>query len=142
MLGVPEVVQDPRFASYALRKVNEEALIPIIERAVALRDVADIEPSLADAGLPVSRVNDYRQSLDALEMQGRGMVVEGEHARAGPVRMLRNPILFDSDGPGIERVAPLLGEHTEEVLRECGFADGEIAVLRDSGAFGFAVPAR
>jgi crotonobetainyl-CoA:carnitine CoA-transferase CaiB-like acyl-CoA transferase len=53
------------------------------------------------------------------------------HRRAGPVRMVRNAVLFDKDGPAIDRMAPLLGEQTIEVLSGCGYAPDAIRTLID-----------
>jgi crotonobetainyl-CoA:carnitine CoA-transferase CaiB-like acyl-CoA transferase len=53
------------------------------------------------------------------------------HRRAGPVRMVRNAVLFDKDGPAIDRMAPLLGEQTIEVLSGCVYAPDAIRTLID-----------
>jgi crotonobetainyl-CoA:carnitine CoA-transferase CaiB-like acyl-CoA transferase len=55
-------------------------------------------------------------------MVARGIVKDIEHPRLGPMRAVRNPILLDHDSPSIDRYAPMLGEHSEEVLREIGYS--------------------
>jgi crotonobetainyl-CoA:carnitine CoA-transferase CaiB-like acyl-CoA transferase len=63
------------------------------------------------------------------------VVQEVEHPQLGKMRTTRNPVLFDHDGPAIERHAPMLGEHTEEVLTALGYSP---AAIRDLVAAGVA----
>jgi crotonobetainyl-CoA:carnitine CoA-transferase CaiB-like acyl-CoA transferase len=124
---------DPRFATYSLRKANEDALLAIVEPAVALRDVSDLEAALVAVGVPCSRVNDYRDIFNDPHLRSRALVIAATHPRAGNVKMVRNPILFDEDGPDLRRVAPLLGEHTAEVLAEIGFSPEQTLRLESDG---------
>lgn len=133
ILDCAQHADDPRFASYSLRKANEDALLAIIEPAVVLRDVSGLEAALVAAGVPCSRVNDYRDIFDDPHLRSRALVITATHPRAGHVKMVRNPILFDEDGPGLRRVAPLLGEHTGEVLAEIGFSPEQTLRLESEG---------
>jgi crotonobetainyl-CoA:carnitine CoA-transferase CaiB-like acyl-CoA transferase len=132
ILDCSQHATDPRFASYSLRKANENALLEIIEGAVARRSVSDLETALVAAGVPCSRVNDYRDIFDDPHLRSRAIAIDATHPRAGDVKMVRNPILFDTDGPAISRVAPLLGEHTAEVLSELGFSVQKIRQFEDN----------
>ena len=79
--------------------------------------------------MPVGPIHDYGQVVDDPHTLARGMVVEMEHPVEGTIRGLGIPVKL-SDTPGsIRRAAPLLGEHTEEVLRQAGFYDEELAAL-------------
>ena len=57
-----------------------------------------------------------------------------EHPRLGSIRAVRNPVLFDTDGPTIRKAAPLLGEHSAEILAELGYTDSQIEELACAGA--------
>ena len=131
VLGLSEQAKDPRFGGYVLRKTNEPALLEVIEPAIAKRKVDELVEALAAQGVPCSRVNSYKDVFESEQLKGRGIAVEGVHRRAGPVKMVRNAVLFDKDGPAIDRMAPLLGENTEEILAECGYPADAIRKLID-----------
>jgi len=132
-LGLAEHLSDPRFASYANRKANEDALIPIVEPAVRKRTAADLEDALMTVGVPCARVNDFKEVFDHPQIVARGVVRDVEHPRLGKMRATRNPVLLDHGGPSIERHAPMLGEHSEEVLSELGYSPAAIRELVASG---------
>jgi len=131
VLGLSEAAKDPRFGGYVLRKTNEEALLAVIEPAIAKRNVDELVEALAAFGVPCSRVNSYKDVFESEQLKSRGIEIEGVHRRAGPVRMVRNAVLFDKDGPELDRMAPLLGENTEEILSLCGYAPDAIRKLID-----------
>ena len=70
------------------------------------------------------------------QIRARGMVVEIEHPTLGRVQTPGSPIKMSETPPVVARPAPLLGEHTREVLREVGYSDAEISTLRLDGALG------
>ena len=82
----------------------------------------------------IEPILDLDEALDSQLVQDREMVVELEQPELGPVRLLGLPIKFSRTPGDPARPAPALGEHTEEVLREAGFEDGEIGELTESGA--------
>src|SRR5262245_64219085 len=133
VLGLGAHTGDPRFSTYAKRKANEDALLPLVEPAVRARDCAELEQALRDAGVPCARVNNFKEVFDDPQIVARGVVREIEHPRLGKMRTTRNPVLFDHDGPAIDRHAPMLGEHSEEVLAELGYSP---ATIRDLAAAG------
>jgi len=68
------------------------------------------------------------------QVVAREMVVETEHPTLGRLKTLGSPIKMSATPPVVSRRAPMLGEHTDEVLAEAGFGSGEIAAFRQSGA--------
>jgi crotonobetainyl-CoA:carnitine CoA-transferase CaiB-like acyl-CoA transferase len=133
VLGLDAQAGDPRFSSYSKRKLNEDALIPLVEPAVRLRDAAELEQALMVAGVPCARVNNFKEVFDDPQIVARGVVREVEHPRLGKMRTTRNPILLDHDGPGFERPSPMLGEHSGEVLAELGYSAAAIRELVAAG---------
>ena len=93
------ISRDPRFASYAKRKLNEDALLPLVEPAVRAAKAAELEQALMVAGVPCARVNNFKEVFDDPQIVARGVVQEVEHPRLGKMRTTRNPILLDHGGP-------------------------------------------
>jgi crotonobetainyl-CoA:carnitine CoA-transferase CaiB-like acyl-CoA transferase len=134
ILDLDAYVDDPRYASYSLRKVNEDTLIPLFDEAILKWDAADLEKVLSDAGVPASVVKNFKEALEDPQMVDRKMIAEADHPAFGPMKMIRNPVLMDHDGPEILWAAPLLGQHSAEVLNELGYSASEISALADEGA--------
>ena len=133
---------DPRFSSYASRKAHEDALLALVEPAVRTREAHELEAALLAAGVPCARVNNFKEVFDHPQIIARGVVQEVVHPRLGKMRAARNPVLLDHDGPTIERHAPMLGEHSRELLRELGYSPDAIRDLLAAGVTRAGAPAR
>jgi crotonobetainyl-CoA:carnitine CoA-transferase CaiB-like acyl-CoA transferase len=133
VLELDDHLSDPRFASYAQRKANEDALLAIVEPAIRNRQSGEFEAALMAVGVPCARVNNFAEVFEHPQIKARGMVKEIEHPRLGRMKVARNPVLLDRDGPEVSRPAPMLGEHSGEILRELGCAPAQIAELVASG---------
>jgi len=130
----PELADDPRFVTNAARNANRPALIAALEAVFLGKTYEEWELILMPAGIPIGAINTLDQVVAHPQVQARGAIVESVHPVAGAVRMAGPPVRF-SETPGSVRLpAPLLGQHTAEVLRErLGMDDEEIARLREQG---------
>ena len=84
--------------------------------------------------IPCGPINDYAQVFADPQVQARQMMVETDHPTLGRTRMLGSPIKMSGTPPDVTRRAPLLGEHTDEILHAAGYGDDEIAALRAAHA--------
>jgi CoA:oxalate CoA-transferase len=132
-IGLGVHLTDPRFATYAARKANEDSLLAIVEPAILTMTSAELEAALMEVGVPCARVNNFQEVFEHPQIVARGVVQEIEHPRLGTMKVTRNPVLLDHDGPDIARPAPMLGEHSEEILRELGYDAAAIQDLAASG---------
>ena len=132
-LGLEASLADPRFASYVLRKQNEAGLLEVVTPAVQRRNADQLEALLMQAGVPCSRMNNMKEVFDTPQVQARKVAVAMEHPVMGSIRTVRNPVLYDQGSPTIRRHAPLLGEHSAEILRGLGRTDAQIDALAAAG---------
>lgn len=134
VIGRPELAADERFRTNGDRMKNLAALTPLIAERLRARPSADWIREFEAAGVPVGPVNKIGDMLADPQVAAREMVVEVQHTRLGPVKTLGFPIKF-SHTPGlVQRGAPLLGEHTREVLAGLGYGAAEIDALMREGA--------
>jgi crotonobetainyl-CoA:carnitine CoA-transferase CaiB-like acyl-CoA transferase len=122
VIGRDDLVEDERFATNDARMANRPALEAELEAALEQRSTAEWLEVLLEAGVPVGPIYDYRQVFEDPHTHAREMMVEMEHPVEGTIRGLGIPFKL-SETPGrIRRAAPLLGEHTEEILEELGYS--------------------
>jgi CoA:oxalate CoA-transferase len=135
VMGHPEWGDDTRFATNALRCENRATLVPMIEAVFRERTVDEWLKVLRAAHVPAAPVNHFDRAFAEPPVAEREMIVEYEHPQAGNVRLPGNPIKFEGIDETISDPAPLLGEHTDQVLREVlSMTAEEIDKLRASGA--------
>ncbi len=134
VLGLESYATDVRFATYVLRKQHETDLLAVVSPALRERSAEDLEAVLMEAGVPCSRVNNFQEVFADPHIRARNVIEDVTHPRMGTTRTVRNPVLFDHDGPSIRRPAPLLGEHSAEILRELGYSAAETEGFSKAGA--------
>ena len=128
-LGRAEWLDDPRFAGPAERLAHREALTAEIEAALASAGVDDWVTRINDAGVPCGPVLDVAQVFADPQVLARQMLVELPHPQVGTFKTTGLPVKLSVTPGRIERRPPLLGEHSDEILRECGLDAEEIASL-------------
>ena len=130
-LGHAEWAADQRFAKNPDRVMNRDVLDGLIKAELKREGAEFWIAKLTAAGIPCGRINSVAQALAAPHAIARDMVTEVEHPTAGSVKMLGIPFRFSDTPASIRRAPPLLGQHTEAVLREeLGFSDARINALR------------
>ena len=134
VLNASDLLRDARFASNAERMKNLGALTETLEPLIAKWKVRDLLAALDEAGVPCGPINSIADMAADPQTLAREMVVELEHPRAGRTRALGLPVKLSRTPGKVRRPAPLLGEHTREVLAEFGFSSAEIEGLIASGA--------
>jgi crotonobetainyl-CoA:carnitine CoA-transferase CaiB-like acyl-CoA transferase len=135
VLGVPELAEDARFATFADRFDHRETLLPLLRARFETRTTADWLDRLRGR-VPCAPVNDVRQALADPQVLARDMIVAVEHPEFGTLREVRSPVRTEGEIRQPRR-APRLGEHTDSILRDVlGYGDGTIARLRSAGVIG------
>ncbi|HJO38535.1 MAG: CoA transferase [Vicinamibacterales bacterium] len=134
LLGHAEWATDPDYVDDTARVRNRAALAKKIE-GITETEPRDHWLELFEAhDIPSGPINNYAAVVDDPQVRAREMVVETEHPTLGTIRTLGSPLKLSATPVTTGRPAPLLGQHTDVVLREAGYDDAEIAKLRETKA--------
>ncbi|KVX76125.1 CaiB/BaiF CoA transferase family protein [Burkholderia ubonensis] len=129
--GRAELADDERFATNPARVRHRETLVPILADMVRTLDKNAWIAALEAAGVPCGPINDLEEVFDDEQVVARGMQVELPHPCGANVKLVRNPIRMSATPPDARSAPPLLGAHTDAVLRELlGYDDERIAALK------------
>jgi crotonobetainyl-CoA:carnitine CoA-transferase CaiB-like acyl-CoA transferase len=134
VLGHPEWLDQPEFATNASRVSNRELLAKRIEAITAAQHRRHWLELLDANDIPCGPINSYEQVFADPQVMARDMVVETHHPTLGRMKTLGSPIKMSGTPPDVSRRAPRLGEHTDAILSEAGFSEVEIGNLRAAGA--------
>ena len=132
-LGRTDLAKDSRFAAGKARQANRKALIDEIERTTFTETRAFWLERCDKEGVPAGPINNYAEALADPHTLARKMVVDLVHPGAGPIKALGVPVKLSETPGAVDRAAPLLGQHTEELLIELGYSEAERRALEAKG---------
>ncbi|MBI2871640.1 MAG: CoA transferase [Chloroflexi bacterium] len=135
VLGLEHLAEDERFGSYAGRTRNADALFSVLGDAFAKAPRDHWLPRLQEAGVPCAAVVEREDVPRDAQVVANEMFVQQDHPVAGRVTMANAPFKLSASRkePRVRLPAPLLGQHTDEVLRGLGYTPQQVASLRQAG---------
>jgi len=134
LVGRPDMAKDPRFASMATRTQNIDFLYGFLAEAVATRTTAEWLKLFEDADIPAVRLNTPEMLVEDPHMRAIEFFKVIDHPSEGKIRVMGMPQTWSESQPEITREAPLVGQHTVELLAEYGFNTTEVSAMLDAGA--------
>jgi crotonobetainyl-CoA:carnitine CoA-transferase CaiB-like acyl-CoA transferase len=137
IMGLEAMLDDPRFATNAARVQHRAELIARLQEVFLTKPYEDWEALLLKHGIPVGAINSIAQVTEHPQVKARGMIVESDHPVAGKVKIVGVPVKLSETPGSVREPAPLLGQHTDEVLHTyLRMTEAEIAALRQAGVIG------
>ena len=133
VLNAPAIADDPRFADNEMRMRNLDALIPSLNDVFATRSTAEWLERLEGVGVPAGPIMSIGEMHRDPQAVAREMVIRTAHSRLRDVETIGTPVKFSATASGVRRGAPVLGEHSREVLAEYGYEEQEINRLIQNG---------
>ncbi|MER3420632.1 MAG: carnitine dehydratase [Chloroflexota bacterium] len=134
ILGLPELLDDERFETSGKRTAHHALLEPILSAAFRRRTTAEWLEDLRAAGIPCGPLNTIPEAAAMPQVRAREMIVEVEHPKVGPLKLINHPVKFSRTPAGIQGPPPSVGQDTRRVLRElAGLDDATIDRLLAAG---------
>ena len=135
VLGLEKLIDDPRFKTNALRVKNRDQIYPVIDKVMLTKTSEEWEKLFEEAGLPAGIMNNLHQVFTDPQVLERGMLQIIEHPKIPQLKMIGVPFKFMNSEHKKMTHPPLLGEHTDEILRTVlGYDDAKIAKVRQEKA--------
>lgn len=134
VIGAPELDADPRFATNQARIENLPELVEILTEKLKLDTTANWLAKMEAASLPAGPVLGIREMHEDPQTLAREMIVETQHPVAGAVKTIGHPVKFGKTPAKVTKAAPVLGQHSREVLEQAGYGPDAIKNLIETGA--------
>ena len=134
-IGRPELFEDPLFKTNPLRLANRLLLARELEKTFVTKTSEEWVELLLAEGIPAGPINTYPQAFDSEHGKHRKMRMEIDHPIQGKVPNIGFAVKLMGTPQQVTRHPPLLGEHTDEVLKELGISGSELKILEEGGAF-------
>ncbi|WP_269583050.1 CaiB/BaiF CoA transferase family protein [Roseibium sp. Sym1] len=124
VLGRPDLAEEPKYATNAARVASRSELVPVLVAETETRTRDDLLAALEGEGVPAGPINSVADVFQDSQVLHRGLKVDlpATGTETGTVASVRTPIRFRNSELVLERAAPALGEHTDEILAELGLA--------------------
>jgi crotonobetainyl-CoA:carnitine CoA-transferase CaiB-like acyl-CoA transferase len=129
-IGIAEAAEDPRFATNLERVKHRDEVDRLVGDAIARIPRAELLRRLGEAEVPAAPVNTVDQLLADPQTAGRPAMRRMHHPRLGEIPVVGMPLAFSGMDPDVRRHSPAKGEHTDEVLGQCGYSPAAIKDLR------------
>ena len=133
-IDLEDLLDDSRFADNGSRVKHRDVLVPLIAARVHRMTKSEMVRKLREANVPVGPIHDLAEVFNDPVVRHLGLIAEVDHPVAGRVRAPGIPVRMSETPGSVRRAPPLLGEHTDEVLRELGYAPDDIKKLHADGA--------
>jgi formyl-CoA transferase len=129
-LGVPQLVNDPRFVTSKDRSKNRKECNAALEKAMVNRTSADWVATLNEAGVPCGPIYNVKEMVEDAQVQHLGLATEVKHQALGTLKVQNVPVTLSRTPGQVRTAAPEAGEHSDEILGEIGYTAAQIAELR------------
>jgi len=128
--GLKAIVDDPKYRTNANRVTHRAETLQHVQSAIATRTVEQWNAALTEVGIPCSPINTLAQLLEHPHTRASKTIMQYDHAAAGRLNCVGHPVTFVGEERSVGLPPPMLGQHTDEVLKEMGLSPEAIEGLR------------
>ena len=134
VMGRPEWMTEPAYATSAARSANREAMNAEIAAITRTRSSREWIETFNAAGVPAGYIYSIDEVFDDPQVQHLGMAAPARHPELGDIELVAQPVRMSDSDFAVRRPTPALGEHTREILVEAGYDEAAIEALAEARA--------